>query len=106
MQNYLVNKNLTLRQKKLLFKLRTKMTKVGYNFGQKTLCPLCKLHEDSQERILECIILKIKCKELYQQKDEKYEDIFSPNTNKISSITNILHRCFETRREILAQQLE
>ena len=36
LQNYLISKNLTLRQKKLIFKLKCRMTKVGYNFGQKS----------------------------------------------------------------------
>ena len=54
----------------------------------------------------DCIIFKINCKELYQQKDEKNEDIFSPNINKISNIAKVFQKCFETRAEILAQQLE
>ena len=56
MQTYLTNKKMTLRQKKLFFKLKTRMTKVGFNFGRKVMCPLCQLHEDNQEGILDCII--------------------------------------------------
>ena len=33
-------------------------------------------------------------------------DIFSPNINKISNIAKVFQKCFETRAEILAQQLE
>ena len=106
MQDYLMNKNISMRQKKLLFKLRCRMTKVGYNFGKKVPCPLCKIHEDSQEKILDCIILKINCEELYQQKDEKYEDIFSPNLTKLEKIANIFQKCFESREELLEQQTD
>ena len=85
-QNYLSSPNLTIRQKKIMFKLRTRMTKVGYNFGKKVLCPLCLNHEDNQEEMLECVILKLQCKELYQKDDEKYDDVFSADINKISKI--------------------
>ena len=76
MQTYLSSSKLTIRQKKIMFKLRTRMTKVGYNYGKKVLCPLCLNHEDSQEEMLECVILKLQCKELYQKNDEKYDDFF------------------------------
>ena len=79
------------------------MTKVGYNFGQKILCPLCKLHEDNQKGILECIILKVHCTELYQQKEENYEDIFSGCVKKQEKIAKIFQKCFESRAEILEQ---
>ena len=100
MQNYFRSSNLTIREKKLLFKLRTGMTKVGNNYGKKSLCPLCMSHEDNQEKMLECVILKLQCKELQQISDEKYEDIFSLDINKISKI---FQKCFETREEIIAQ---
>ena len=49
MQNYLKDKIITIRQKKLLFRLRTRMVKVGYNFGRKILCPLCGIHSDDKK---------------------------------------------------------
>ena len=103
MQKYFTSSNISLRQKKLIFKLRSKMAKVGYNYGQKISCPLCKLHEDNQDNLLECIILKMRCKELYMLKDEKYDDIFSSNLNKLGNISKIYQRCFEIREEILAE---
>ena len=93
MQNYLSSTNLTLRQKKIIFKLRTKMVKVGYNYGKKVLCPLCMMHKDSQEEMLEFIILKIRCKELYQRRDERYDDIFSSDMNKMS-LWIVVSMCF------------
>ena len=79
------------------------MVKVGHNFGQKIVCPLCKLHEDSQERILDCVVLKLNCKELYQQKDEKYDHIFSSDMIRVAKISKLFIKCFETREEIMDQ---
>ena len=103
-QKYLTDKNLSLRQKKILFKLKCRMSKVGHNYGQKILCRLCKLHNDNQEEMLNCVILKIKCKELYHVKDEKYDDVFSRDINKLSKIAKLFQKCFEIREEILQEQ--
>ena len=53
--------------------------------------------------MLNCVILKIRCKELYQKGDEKYDDIFSSDMSKIKKIANIFQKCFEVREEILAK---
>ena len=104
MQQYLKNKELTLRQKKLIFRLKTRMTKVGFNFGRKVTCPLCQLHDDNQEGILECIILKLRCKELYMKtNEEQYPNLFSKDINKISKLGHIYQKCFEIREELLDQ---
>ena len=58
-----------------------------------------KQHEDNQEGVLDCLILKLKCKELYMKNEEQYNDIFSDNINKISKIVNIFQKCLEVRGE-------
>ena len=50
------------------------MVKVGHNYGRKVLCPLCQLHNDDQQGLLDCVVLKINCKELYNRKNETYEN--------------------------------
>ena len=58
MQQYLLDENLSTRQKQLLFRWRTKMTKVGWNYGKKDmLCPICSDAEDTQDHLLECSAL-------------------------------------------------
>ena len=42
MQAYLVNPNMSLKQKQLAFKWRTRMIKVGWNYGNKGQCPICR----------------------------------------------------------------
>ena len=53
-QSYLNSSNLTIRQKQLAFRWRTKMIKVAWNYGQKTQCPLCFEADDTQNHILSC----------------------------------------------------
>ena len=40
--------------KQFIFKLRTRMIKVGDNFGTKEPCPICKEGNNDQRHILEC----------------------------------------------------
>ena len=87
-----------------MFRIRTRMFKVGYNFGRKVLCPLCRMHQDNQEGLLECIIIKLNCRELYENKDVKCEDIFSSNMSKLNSVTKLLKKCLEMREEILEER--
>ena len=42
------------RLKRILFKWRTRMIKVGWNYGSKSLCPLCQGADDTQEHLLQC----------------------------------------------------
>ena len=56
-QPYLSSPNLTIRQKQLAFKWRTKMIKAGWNYGQKIQCPLCSEADDTQNHILSCPVL-------------------------------------------------
>ena len=58
MQKYLVE-NISIRHKQILFKWRTRMTKVGWNYGTKTLCPICNEEDDTQEHLLLCNQLAI-----------------------------------------------
>ena len=58
MQTYLVNPQLSLKQKQLAFKWRTRMIKVGWNYGDKGLCPICHTADDTQEHLFYCQNLK------------------------------------------------
>ena len=101
MQTYLKSKDMTIRQKKLLFRLKTKMVKVGHNYGKKILCPLCQLHNDDQQGLLECVLLKINCKELYNRTNENYEHIFSKNIKELKTISVLMQKILEVREELL-----
>ena len=55
MQPYLSNvSQLPVRLKQVYFKWRTRMIKVGWNFGSKTKCPLCSEVDDNQNHLFDC----------------------------------------------------
>ena len=58
-QPYLLSHQLSIKQKQLTFKWRTKMVKVGWNFGQKQLCPLCVSEDDTQDHLFHCRSISI-----------------------------------------------
>ena len=101
-QPYLTSTAITTRKKKHLFRFRTKMVNVGYNFGNKTLCPLCKNGNDDQEHLFECVMIKINCEQLYRSIEETYEDIFSMNTEKLIKISSLCESVTKTREKLLA----
>ena len=60
-QSYLADPQLSVKLKQLTFKWRTRMISVGWNFGQKLLCPLCKMEEDTQNHLFHCHFLSNDC---------------------------------------------
>ena len=48
MQKYLDCKELTIKQKKIIFKARTGMLPVSFNYGRKKSCILCELSDDTR----------------------------------------------------------
>ena len=102
LQPYLMSKKITTRQKKLLFRFRTIMVKVGHNYGKRTKCPLCKLKDDTQEHLFQCVVLKLNCSELYNAQDEKYQDIFSMNQDTVIKVAKICESIVRKREEILS----
>ena len=61
MQNYLKDENLKPKEMKTIFRYRTRMERYGENFRAGKafiICPLCKLHIDSQELCFQCPVIK------------------------------------------------
>ena len=54
MQTYLSETKLPTRLKQLAFRWKTRMIKVGWNYGRKEKCPICFDAEDTQAHILQC----------------------------------------------------
>ena len=57
-QPYLLDHKLLIRLKQQTFRWRTKMVKVGWNYGNKVQCPICSDADDTQSHLLECDGLK------------------------------------------------
>ena len=101
LQDYLKSDKISTTKKKILFKFRTRMVNVGHNYGNKKCCPLCKIEEDTQKHMLECIIMKLNCTEIYHS-NSNYNDIFNLNEEKIVNVANLCEKVLRTR-EILTQ---
>ena len=99
-QPYLTSSKISTRMKKCLFQFRTRMTSVGYNYGNKVVCPLCLLGKDDQEHLFKCIIMKINSKEIFNITDEKYQDIYSMDIDKLINISKICESAIRTRSKL------
>ena len=57
MQDYFSSDQIDNKQKRTVFKLRTRMERFGENFRggrDHVMCPICELHLDSQDLSLQC----------------------------------------------------
>ena len=82
-QAFLELKNLTVEDSKIVLQWRLRMAKFGANYGEKyKLCPLCKVHLDSQEKSFEeCQVIQAKIRNIY-----KYEEIFLNPSQEIAKV--------------------
>ena len=98
MQPYLSSNGISLKRKIILFKARTRMLNVKWNFGEKILCPLCKIGDDKQEHLLNCILIKLRSPSLFENKNRcEYSDIFSSNLTKLNNVAELLHQAIRVR---------
>ena len=78
------------------------MIPVGFNYGKKVPCPLCKSVEgDSQQHLFNCLILKLSNSELFNNQNIKYEDIFSLNLQKLINVAKICESIARKRAELI-----
>ena len=80
-------RELTRKQTSIIFKARTRMTKVKNNYrnGQTNIkCRACKTEDETQDHVLK------ECTELHPNETTKikYEDIFSECTDTLRKIAN------------------
>ena len=90
MQTYLTDKQVTIHQKKMLFKCCVRMEKFGENYRagrSQVSCPLCHVHLDNQEMAFQCSEIT---KELTIRGN--LEDIFSENIKleTVETLTKIV----------------
>ena len=79
------------------------MAEVKINFKGKYedhLCPLCNTEPDSQSHLFYCNVLIDNCKELADNENVEYEDIFS-SKDKQSEAMKLLSKIWKIREEIL-----
>ena len=94
MQSYLRSNKITMKEKKLLFKIRTNILEVRKNYKQASndiLCPLCEKHIDSEENILQC-------EELNNNSDVQFDDLYSNNEEKMSKCLKHFQKLWKLRQ--------
>jgi hypothetical protein len=103
-QEYLLTENISIRNKKLLFSLRTRMIKVGKNFGQNNSCKFCPAL-DSQEHLIQCAEIKKTNSDVANNTESVYDDIFSGNVQKMKNISELFRKALQTR-ELLLEKID
>ena len=104
MQKYFSTNKLTIRQKNLVFKIRTRMIPVKNNYGADVICQICKKPESSDDQIhglFECTSINPIIPENIQ-----YEDIFGTNWKKTLKITTIANDSLRKGLTILDKEKE
>ena len=102
-QPYLTSSKIYPQLAKYVFKWRTRMEKFKINFrnGSDSIqCPLGCLHDDSQQNILNCDVIKSSTPDLKTSK-VNYMDIFSRNPLKIKATIDTLVKAYKIRETIL-----
>ena len=95
MQSYLKLKNVSTAEKKILYKFRTRMIRVNFNFGLKISCPLCFKNDDTQEHLFAC-------EKLTDASDTfEYQKIFSNNPIHITNAAQICKNLYRKREKLL-----
>ena len=100
MREYLKSQNLNINQKKLIFKLRTRMFQVKSNFKNNNMknmkCPCCNIEVDDQIHL-------IKCEKLDAAKvdNSEYFTLFGNNDEKMSKMIQKLEKITKQRNIIL-----
>ena len=109
LQNYLRTNNISTKEKKLLFSLRTRSVDVKTNYRNKykmnMYCRVCQdqTEEESEKHLLKCKILIENIDSDIDISNAKYENIFSDNIEEQVSITKVYNSIFKTRFKLLQE---
>ena len=107
LQPYLADSRFSLKQKQLLFKLRTRMLDVKGNFKSmfqgNIQCDLCNENVvQSQDHLLDCQKLIDNCSELYNNVVVEHDDIFG-KVDKQLSVVRLYQKVLEVREKLQDQ---
>ena len=112
LQEYLYNEELTTREKKLLFSLRTRSVHVKTNYRNmykyNMQCTLCdeNSEEESESHLLQCTKIRanLDLDTIMEIFDASYEQIFSQNIDQQIKITKIFAKVLKLRNILLKQK--
>ena len=96
---YLASGKLNTTQKRLLYKIRTRMIMTPENLGKTQLCKLCNCERDDMSHVLVCIILKLSCPDLGP--DVSISDAYGDDEDKMKTMAVIYQKAWKTRERLL-----
>ena len=91
-QHYLTREDITIQQKKMLFKYRTRMENFGENFrgsNGPVPCPLCGTHLDNQELSFQCQIIKSEVQPTGEMAEIYRDDIKTTTVESLERISKL-----------------
>ena len=108
-QNYLVSQEISTQEAKMLFQIRSEMIDTKENYKHKyikksndtqtnleaLLCPLCRLHVDNAETILQCSELP------KNNQNIKFQDFFSNDMKTVSVAIKHFMKIWKIRQQKL-----
>ena len=110
-QKYLLSDKISVKEAKLLFKIRTEMLDVRQNFKNKYIdksknddynekllsCPLCELHIDNAKNILKCSVLDNNNND---NDNDNFDDLYSEDMDKVSSMIKKFNKLWRQRQDL------
>ena len=101
LQKYLASGKLNTTQKRLLFKIRTRMVMTPENLGRTQLCKLCNCERDDMSHVLACVILKLSCQDLVSGPAVSISDAYGEDEDKMKTLAIIYQKAWKTRERLL-----
>ena len=90
--------DLTIKQKQIIFKARTGMLPVGFNFGKKIPCFACEMDDDTDSHLLNCFVLKLLSPEMLENSNVSIEDVYSTDMKKVLKCSKMLLLAIRMRK--------
>ena len=104
MQEYLTTDILNSQQKKLIYKIRTRMIETPDCYGRNEICRLCNLARDEMSHVIDCVVLKLACLLVYQSENVRLEDAYEgTNMEKIKLLAVVYTKAWRMRQQLIGQ---
>ena len=95
---------LNSQQKKLIYKIRTRMIETPDCYGRNEICQLCNLTRDEMSHVIDCVVIKLACPLVYQSDNVRVEDAYEgTNMEKIKHLAVVYTKAWRTRQQLLSQ---
>ena len=101
LQPYLTSDKLTISQKKVLFKIRTRMIMTPENLGKDQQCKICNVSKDEMAHTLNCIVIKLACPELMKMEEVDIKYAYSSDEVKLKTLAVLYQKAWRIREQIL-----